>query len=201
MVLFCLLNSQFILRLLVCLRIDMTSILRLVIVVDGLASWGHRRLSHRCALHLRHLVVDLVEHLISNHVHHGVDTTSVLLLLLRSHLHWHVPHGLDLRLGLSKDVQVVRVVHVVHHIVDLSLADAPSLKELSTGVEVKSHLLELLQESFLLVDEVGRDHCHVLIGWPHGQLLLDHAALGLSARVWGDVVLAHPVQQLTWNFH
>ena len=113
-------------------------------------------------MHLLHLLVDLIEHLVAHHVHHGVDSAGVLLLRCWLHhllwLHRHRLHGLHVIELWLQHIDVVRIVHVVHHVVDLGFGNATRLKELTALVEVESHLLELLQELLFLVNEVGWDH-------------------------------------------
>jgi len=127
--------------------------MRLVCVVDRLLTLSS------------HLSIDLAEHLLAHHVGHHVtalswhsrhrgaashrDTT------LRNHwlsklLPW-LDHG-------PEDVDIVRVVHVVKHIVSIPLTDTVRKQPVLALVEIKSHLLQLLQEALLLLDEIWRDH-------------------------------------------
>ena len=168
------------------------SLIHLVVVVDLLTLWWphHNWLS---ALHL-HGRVDLAEHLVAHHVHHGVDTARVLLLhghLLRLH-----HHGLGF-----EHVHVLRVVQVVDQVVELHLGQALGLEEVLALVQVEAHLRGLLQEGLLLLHEVGGHLALLAHGGTHGQLLLDEAALLLSSGVRVDALLAHPVEKLPWHLH
>ena len=111
--------------------------MRLITVVDLLSpGWSS------------HSLVDLSEHLLAHHVHHGVDSASHLLR--RKHLlGWgHHQHR------WFQHVHILWVVHVVNQVVYLELADASLLEEVLALVEIETHLSSLLKESFLLVHEV-----------------------------------------------
>lgn len=120
----------------------------LVVVVDWLACWGHH---DWLALHLG---LHLTKHLIAHHVHHGVHSALELLrhLLGRWHHHLWLQH-----------VDVVWIVHVVQQVVHLHLADALILQEVLGLVEVKAHLLDLLQEALFLVNEILGHHANSLV--------------------------------------
>ncbi len=122
------------------------SILRLVTIVDLLTLGG---LSS-------HGLIDLAEHLLAHHVHHGVDSASHLLRL-KHLLGWgHHQHR------WFQHVHILWIVHVVNQVVQLELADATLLEEVLTLVEIEAHLSSLLEELFLLVHEVL---------WNQGRLL------------------------------
>ena len=174
------------------------SLLGLVVVVDlarGLST-GRHLLLH--GLHLAH-------HLVAHSVHHWIHSLIERHLLLL-HLHllkvWrHLLLGHHHLLWRFKHVYVVGVVHVVEKVVHLHFADTALIKEVLSRVQVDTHLLSLLQEPLLLIHEVLGDHAWLHGVWAHGELLLDKAALLLSAWVRVDIVLAHPIEQLAWDLH
>ena len=149
---------------------------------------------------LLRLALDPTLHLLSEHIHHGVDSLGVLGHL--HHLGGHSDHlWLHCHHGRPQNVDVGGIVHVIHQVVQLHLADSTVGQELRAVEWVEAHRSSLLHERLLLVHEVAWDvatsHC---IG-SHRKLLLDETALFLGPRVRLDIVLAHPVQELSWHLH
>lgn len=187
--------------------------MRLIVVVDCLLTihwltlhllwltlhllWLHH---NRLALHagLHHALVYLTNQSLAHHVHHGVSSSHHLLLL---HLLWLHLRGLTARhyWHLSKHVDVVRIVHVVHQVVDFSFADSLLLEEVLSCIQVHSHIVDLLQESFSLIHEVLRNWLQVL-GGAHRKLVADHGTLSFRSRMRINVMLTHPVEKLAWKF-
>ena len=159
----------------------------LVVVIDWLA--GGRCHHHRLASLSLHLLIDLTEHLITHHVHHRVGE---LLLLLH---HWRLLHH---HLGLEH-VDVLWVLQVIDQVVQLHLGKTLLLDKVLTLIQIKAHVVSLLEEGLLLLEEVLWDHTSLLTLGPHGQLLLNQTPLLFSPGVRVDTLLSHPVEELAWN--
>jgi len=143
----------------------------------------------------------------------------LLHLLLLSHMrlaNWHAARRHELLLlhhsavhalglldhqRLSQNVDEIGVLKVVEQDIKLSLAQAPRLEEVLSRVGVETHLLGLHEELFSLVDKVFWDHTWLHSIRPHGKLLLDLPTLLFSPWERYNIVLAHPIEELSWDFH
>lgn len=86
-----------------------------------------------------------------------------LLLRLSHHSRLLHPWNHD---RLPEHIDHVGVVHSIDEVAHLQLTEALSFQVVLRGVEVKSHLLRLLQELLLLVLEELWDHALLVCRWP-----------------------------------
>ena len=107
--------------------VDLRSLPRLVVVLDLLATGRRHHLLTAHGLLLLLHSSHLAKHLVSNHVHHGVDT---LIVLLRHHTISQIGGDrlVDRRHGLE-NVDVLWVLDVVNQVVELHLTYATGLQE------------------------------------------------------------------------
>ena len=167
------------------------SVLRLILILDlTLASCSH-------------LLIQLTDHLLSHHVHHRI-TALCRHNRCSSRCHHHrctasgtrrEPLLLLLRLhSWLEYVHVAWIVDLINYIARLHLANSTLAEPVLALVEVVAHLLELLQEAFLLLNKVARNRSLCLSSRTHSHLLLNAAALLFAARIRCDVMFAHKVQ-------